>query len=653
MTNGKSSAVSPIDWPQWVQLFLAIGCVLLLSACGGGRQEAPAPQPKIILHANPAPQPVPAIPQQTTVPPKAEPESKRVPEKSAPKASPNRVSQTNTEMVLRQEANRQAAVEAQAALDAQVKRAELAEAEAAAEEKAKIAAETQAKAFADAEAKAAAEEKARIAAETQAKAVADAEAKAAAEEKAKIAAEAQAKAVADGKVRTAAEAARIAAIVVAAPVIAAPGVLANDVISVVIDESTPEALISWTIDGSDPGPENGARYTAPIQITSTSLLKVRAFVIGGQSSEVVSSDYAIGEIFVAPGGRGAGTRSAPLGCIGDALLKATELKIHKISLAAGTFKEAILLSMPIEISGGWTADFTRLSTERTIIQGPAATSSSKKAPASALIIRGTSAGKDLILRHVDFRGGEADYSAGITIGDSASPTLVDCRASGGPSSYGYGAIVSAKAAPQFHSCRFEGGMGATSYGLSTDSASVEAESSFFLAGNGTVGGYGLSSISSSIVIKNSVLAAKNANVGFGAAFYGTKSASLTKCTIVGGSGTEATGILVSASSPSIISCVIAASGETKSYGIYANFGDSRPKIVMGSIFVGCSGGYYYDAMTRQAYGAFSKDGRPANSKGTILPRVQTGQLSAAPFALGPEPSFALPMGAPAGIGAGL
>jgi hypothetical protein len=519
---------------------------------------------------------------------------------------------------------------------------------------AKAAAKPSPEAKAQVEAEAAHKAKAEVDAQAAAKAKADADAaKAKAEAEAKLAAEAAAKAKADAaaKAKAEAEAARLAALDVPDPVIKTAGGLFKSGFSVALEVKLPEALISYTLDGSEPGPGKGLRYSGPVQINSTTFLRVRAYVPGGKSSKLVEADYAIGEVFAAPGAAGDGRRRSPLGGIGAAIKKAASLGVGEVKVAAGSFDETIELSGPLHLVGGWKADFSGKAAELSVVKGKAASGTNKKAPAYAIKAAGAAADSRLKVERFEFRGGQASYSAGILAADGASPEFRDCAAYGGRASYGYGAASLGGAAPSFVSCRLDGGEGATSYGLSADGAKATAASSLLLAGDGGVGGYGLSATDAQVTVKGSVLAAKSANVNYGAAFYNSKGSLLSGCTIVGGSGNEADGVFISTSDPAIESCIIQAKGVAKSFGIVANYGQSSPSRVTGSVFLGCGSGYYFDANAKSAYSAFDAQGKLAGKDAAQAgPAFRNEGNEAGSLQLGPAPDYAAPSGAKAGAG---
>jgi hypothetical protein len=451
-----------------------------------------------------------------------------------------------------------------------------------------------------------------------------------------------------------AEQARLASLVVPEPGFKSPAGVYAEATSVAIEVALKEAQIVYTLDGTEPNPARSARYSGPVTVGQSSLLRARAFVPGGKESAVVNAEYAIGEVFAAPGGKGLGTRTSPFATVSEAVKKAQSLNINSVKVAAGVFDDLVEITSPLFLSGGWKADFSGPSTDRSVIRGKAAGSTTKKAPSFALKISGKAATSQLRVARFELRGGEASYSSGILVSDGASPVIDDCVAYGGSASYGYGAVVLSGAAPAFGSSRLDGGEGATSYGLSADSARATVSSCLLLAGNGSVGGYGLSATGSTIVVKDSVLAAKAANINNGAAFYDSKDSSLANCTIVGGSGKEANGVFISASNPSIENCIVSAAGQSKSFGVVANYGESSPARLVGTLFLGCAGGFYFEAATKTAYVGFDAAGRPATKEGTPLAaRVNATGDGLGAFTLGPAPLYAAPSSAPAGKGSSL
>lgn len=482
------------------------------------------------------------------------------------------------------------------------------------------------------------------AAEAKAQAVAAAEAA----EKAKVEAEAAQAVAAQAK----AEAARVVALDVPDPVIATAGGVFNAPVSVAIEKKLKEAKINYTIDGTTPSPTAGLAYSGPISVSSSAVVRAVAFVPGGKKSGVVSADYTIGEVCAAPGGSGDGRRTAPLGSAAAAVAKARSLGIGTVKLAAGTIEESLEVTAPIILSGSWKNNFAAQGGERTVLRASAAAGTTKKAPGYALRVAGKAADAKTRFVRIEFRGPDSSYGTGILVADGAAPEFESCSSYGGAGSYGYGAVVVLGAAPNFRSCRLDGGDGATSYGLSVDNAQAVVASSLVLAGTGTVGGYGAVATDAKLSISNSVLAGNGANVSYGAAFYNSKGSTIQKSTVVGGTGKDVSGIFISTSNPAITDCVVWANGSGKSYGITANYGDSAPSALSGSVFVGCAGGAYFEAGTKTAFKAFGADGRLVGPDGKTPSKPQGEGNSLGSFALGAAPSYAVPAGA-AGAGSDL
>ncbi|MFA6505174.1 MAG: right-handed parallel beta-helix repeat-containing protein [Treponemataceae bacterium] len=448
-----------------------------------------------------------------------------------------------------------------------------------------------------------------------------------------------------------AESARLAVIDVSSPaIVTAPGVFVSVVTVTIKGPSRKEALVSYTIDGSEPSATKGLRYSGSFAVSSSALVKAIAYIPGGKKSAVVSADFTIGEVCAAPASSGDGRRTAPLGSIIAAIAKARSLGISQVKIASGSFEESIEIDSPITLVGGFRGDFAAASGSRTVVRGKPVEKSIKKAPAYAIKVKGKAADSKTRIERIEFRGPEASYGAGILVTEDASPEFVDCASFGGDGSYGYGAVALASAAPLFRSCRLSGGGGATSYGLSVDGARATIEGSILSAGTGAVGGYGLVATDAKVSVSASVIAANSANVGYGAAFYNSKGSRLERCTIVGGSGKDASGVFISASDPSIEKCVLWAAGSVKSYGITANYGESAPSLLSRSVFIGCAGGAYYDAQTKTAYSTFNA-GRLSTADGKTPSRPQGEGNSLGKFELGAAPLYAIPASAGGEAGA--
>ncbi len=483
--------------------------------------------------------------------------------------------------------------------------------------------------------------------EAQAQAQAAAEAQAAEAAAAEAAKAAQAGAMTEEEKAVAekrAEAERIAAIDVPSPVLSGPaqGVYAAGV-TVSASVSLAEARLVYTLDGSVPAPGKGKDYTGPVAIPTSAVLRVAAYVPGGKTSRAVSAEYTIGEVCAASGASGDGRRGAPMGDLAAALQKAVSLGLPVVKLASGsTFQASLDISAPVTLSGGWNRDFSARTGSHSVVVGREFDGTTKKAPGYALRISGAKATSAVRIERVEFRGGPASYSAGLVVSDGAAPSIVDCRASGGDGSYSYGVAVLSGAAPSFRSCRLSGGEGATSYGLSVDSARATVASSFLLAGKGAVGGYGLSATDAVVKASSSVLAGNASNVSYAAAFYNCKESSLQSCSVIGGSGKESAGVFISASNPAIENCVIGAYGTVKSYGVMDNYGDSAPSRLSSVVFIGCSGGLYYDADTKLAYATVSASGSLVAPDGTSPAKPKAVSCAVADFTLSPADDYATP-----------
>ena len=74
------------------------------------------------------------------------------------------------------------------------------------------------------------------------------------------------------------------------------GVESKVPIKVAIQSSLPGAVIRYTLDGTDPTPENSQVYSAPITIDKTTTLDASAFVSGHAPTPSVWATYIIGEL---------------------------------------------------------------------------------------------------------------------------------------------------------------------------------------------------------------------------------------------------------------------------------------------------------------------------------------------------------------------
>lgn len=425
----------------------------------------------------------------------------------------------------------------------------------------------------------------------------------------------------------------------------ASGVYASAV-RVSIEANPKEAIIVYSTDGSSPTPNRGSRYTGPINVSSSAIIKAIAYLPEGRVSSVGSSDYTIAEICVAAGGKGDGTRSRPLGSIVEAMKKAQSLSIQEIKLAVGNYSEKLDILSQVSISGGWNTAFTAQGGQRSRIVSPEQDGrGSKQDPVYTIRIDGARQDSSVILSRLEICGPEATYSTGILVSGNASPLIRDSEACAGFSSYGYGAMVLSGARPVFSFTKLHGGEGASSFGLSVDSATVTVKNSWLLAGTGTVSGTGLSATDASVRVYSSVLAGNNANTVYGAALYNCKESRFEFCTIIGGTGREATGLFISEARPSISACIIASWGSVKSYGIVANYGNSSPALLENTVFLSSETGLYYDNDKKLPYTKTDSSGNLVSAGGQSLSAPVAVFCSKGNFVLGPAPDYRTPKNA--------
>lgn len=437
------------------------------------------------------------------------------------------------------------------------------------------------------------------------------------------------------------ELARLQAIVPATPIASAPSGVSKAGFKVTLSCATPEAKIVYTVDGGEPKPGKSAEYSGPIAVAASTLLKVRSYVPQGKASAVATIDYTIGEVCVAGGGKGAGTRSAPLGSLAAGVELAAKLGIDLVKVGPGQTAGPVELKAPVRVSGAWAAGFAKKSGKRSLLVGSEIASKDKKNPGYALKISGAAATAALKIEGMEIQGGESSFAAGLLVADGAAPTLSDCLFMGGDGSYGYGAAVVNKAAPLFVSCSFDGGPSPQSTGLSLDSAQATLHGCVAFAGNGTITSVGANLLDSKIAAYSSVFAGNAANTGSGASLYNSTGSVFESCTFWGGSGREATALYVSVGNPVVSSCLIASGGAQVSYGYYHNFGASAPAALRNCVFSGCAGGVYFHADTQTGFAQIGADGKFAKGA-KVLPQPTAVACLVEAVALGPVPNCRTP-----------
>ena len=419
-----------------------------------------------------------------------------------------------------------------------------------------------------------------------------------------------------------AEESAAAVVVVEAPQVSpASGVYQNG-IEVTLASATAGATLRYTLDGSDPGAEQGKDYTAPFAVSASTLVKAVAFLPGSPASPVVTFDYTIGEVCVAgdaPAG-GDGTRTRPLNRLAAAVDAAQRLGIPLVKLGPGPVVESLNLTVPLSYSGGWTADFSWRSGSRTIVEGVPAPGLDKRSAAFGWRIAGKS------LDHAGFegleiRGGAAPFSAGLILTDGAAPTFTDCAFVGGPGQHAYGVLEDKGCSATFVSCVLSGGQGASGYGLSVDASQALLQASAATAGNATVSGAGVVVTAGSVHVISSVLSGGRGNTGYGLVLYNSRGTVVEASTLWGGEGREATALFASVSDPVVVSSILGARGRQLSYGIHRNYGTRAPARLQALAFVGCATALYHDLGTRRNYTVVRSDGTFLTGSGVVLPRL--------------------------------
>lgn len=406
-----------------------------------------------------------------------------------------------------------------------------------------------------------------------------------------------------------------------------------------------EAQIVYTLDGSDPKPGTSKVYSAPLKITTSTIVKARSYIPDGGSSALVSNDYTIGEICVANGGSGDGSRSRPLGSLKAALAMVAASGISTIKLTSGSYQAILELQAAVTISGGWNSSFTKNSGTRSIVSGTDMAGKSATAPAYAVKISNS----DVKLENLDIRSAEAEFTAGLFITQNATPNLYNCILTAGSGSYGYGAIITQGANPTFTLCRLDGGPNPTSTGIYLDSASATLLSCISAAGSGTITGYGANLIGGQITAYSSVFAGNTANSSYGIKMANSKGSVLESCTIWGGSGNQSQALFITIGNPTVSSCIIAANGKQKSYGIYDNYGASAPAVLKNSAFTGCETGLYFDADTNTAFTSLIDGSKFTNSAGKTLSAATAVACQSLLFNVGASPNCKTPADAPSSV----
>lgn len=486
------------------------------------------------------------------------------------------------------------------------------------------------------------EDPAAQAAAEQAAAAAAAAAEAEAKAKAKAKAEAEAKA---------AEERRIKALVVALPEASPASGVFKGSVKVSLSCATPEAKLAYTLDGSQPVAGSSAEYTGPVVIGTSTLLRVLAWVPGGNVAEVQNFDYTLDELCVNGGGTGDGTRSRPLGRLARGVELAKTMGISLVKLGPDTLNESLELTEPLTYSGGWDRSFAKKTGKRSVIAGTAMEGGNKKTPGYGLKLAGSKVAAGSF-EGLEVRGGPAGYSAGVLLTDKTAPTFTNCAFVGGEGNYGYGAVVLGQAAPIFVRCSLDGGASPSSYGISVDSASVTLQASLAFAGGGTVTGAGVMVTDGKITASNSVLAGNVANTGYGLALYNSKGSRIEACTLSGGSGRDATALFVSVGDPVLSSCILAARGKKVSYGVHDNYGDSAPAALKNVLFAGCATALYYDVDSKTLYTALDAKGALLTAAGKALAKPLAPGSLVQDLALGEVPFLRTPADAGAMVTGG-
>lgn len=91
----------------------------------------------------------------------------------------------------------------------------------------------------------------------------------------------------------------------ATPVVTPPSGNYINSVQVTVNESTPNATVYYTTDGSNPSP-NSTRYIGPVTLTAGAIFKAKAFINGGAGSATAENDYLINAVI----GTGNGLRGS-------------------------------------------------------------------------------------------------------------------------------------------------------------------------------------------------------------------------------------------------------------------------------------------------------------------------------------------------------
>lgn len=393
----------------------------------------------------------------------------------------------------------------------------------------------------------------------------------------------------------------------------------------------PATVVHFTLDGTDP--ESGKLWPAAgLLLDRSGTLRVWAASPGGPAS-MVEGTFTVAELWVQTGGSGDGSWNHPIGTLDEAIAKAASAGIHRVVFFPGTYPVKTELTGNWSLSGGWKAPGVS-DAAPTILQGTKQNGSTQKEPAYALRV---SAGAKLSLSNLDVRAPGSSFAAAVQVNQDATVEVVHCRLSGGAGLYGYGLRASGATLVSLADSTLSGGDGGSTFALSSEKSAVKALRCTFDGGTGNAVSYGLNITLSKIELASCVVWGGAANSSYGIGLYSSTGSTISASTVLGGKGSSAWAFYLSESDPEIVNCLIGATGKTKSYGVFVNYGKSLPRSLRSNAFFGSATGLLAGIGLEKVSAAPNPAGAFLDSSGAPL-TGQKGNLVAEPI-LGPAPEF--------------
>lgn len=394
----------------------------------------------------------------------------------------------------------------------------------------------------------------------------------------------------------------------------------------------PGTVVKYSLDGSDPA----AGRTFPssgLSVTQSGRLRVWAAQPGGEAS-VSEAVFTIGEVWAQPGASGDGSWGSPVATLEEALARASTLGVRRIRLSTGQWTLKTELQGTWELSGGWKAPGE--AGAASLLVGTKQSGSTQKDPSYTLKVAPNA---KITLSNLEVRSPNSAFGAAVLVDKDATLEVTRSRLVGGNGLYGYALRAVNAASVNVVDSFLYGGDGGSSFALSADKSTVKVLRSTLDAGTGNAVSYGVTSTLSKLALISSVVWGGAANSSYAVGLYSSDGCVFQGSTLLGGRGASAWALYLSESEPEIVGCLIGSAGKGKSYGIFANYGKSQPKVLRSNAFFGSASGAFSGADLGAVSPEPDASGAFLDASGRAL-AGQKANVKAEPV-LGPAPDYRL------------